>query len=207
MTGPVADFERAWMGKLADSLERVADAAARGQVMQGSEGLNDASPRDEVVAWTREAMGRLEALTTEQQQRDIMAGCACRYAVERLQTIREAYANNEDLTQAHAMLQEQFVGFLRRQVGLEEELVQEVLRRGWGVAGVLEGDTVIATKIPKSGNLREYLLGNDDGQKRELYCHCPRVREMLAAGETLCTGPGFLDTEIAYAAVWYLPLS
>ncbi len=40
---------------------------------------------------------------------------------------------------------------------LDEKMIAEVKRRGWGVAGFIKGNTIIATKIPKSGYLKQYL--------------------------------------------------
>jgi hypothetical protein len=48
-----------------------------------------------------------------------------------------------------------------------------------GLAGKLEGDAIIATKIPKSGYIREYFAEKDIVKKRAIYCHCPRIRDAL----------------------------
>ena len=47
------DFERYWLSKLALCLDEMAGAEIRAAVMAGSEGLSDASPRREVIAWSR----------------------------------------------------------------------------------------------------------------------------------------------------------
>jgi predicted hydrocarbon binding protein len=63
--------------------------------------------------------------------------------------------------------------------------MEEILRRGWGLAGVRKGNTIIATKIPKSGYLVEYMRETDPQKKRQYYCHCPRIRDVLKSSETL----------------------
>jgi hypothetical protein len=83
------------------------------------------------------------------------------------------------------VLQEQFEAFLRDTLELREELIAEVVDRGWGLAGVRKGDKIIATKIPKSGNLAAYLAETDREKKRQYYCHCPRIRDVLKSEETL----------------------
>ena len=91
--------------------------------------------------------------------------------------------------------------FLRDVLELDEPLVERIVAMGWGLAGRLEGDRVIATKIPKSGYLLDYLQETDPEKKRQYYCHCPRVRDVLRGGETISTtycycGAGF------YKGIW-----
>jgi hypothetical protein len=79
--------------------------------------------------------------------------------------------------------------------------VDIVKANGWGLAGTLNGSTVEATKMPKSGSLLEYLSSTDPDHRRALYCHCPRLRDALALGERMpldyCyCGAGF------YQALW-----
>jgi hypothetical protein len=175
--------------------------------MEGSGELSSDSPRQEVIAWTRRAMERLDSLVGEEERKAIMTGCACQYPRSALQDVREAYeVSGGDLNLAHRMLQAQFELFLLDSLGLKDEIVGEVVERGWGLAGFLHGDTIVATKIPKSGNLVAYMQETDPQRRRRLYCHCPRVRDVLgnsdaewasAIAETYCyCGAGF------YKGIW-----
>ena len=92
----------------------------------------------------------------------------------RARRARLAYAQTGDIDLVHGMLQTRFETFLRTDLGLSEALVQEVVARGWGLAGVRQGDAIIATKIPKSGYLLAYLDEPDPALRRSYYCHCPR---------------------------------
>jgi hypothetical protein len=99
------------------------------------------------------------------------------------------------------MLQGQFESFLRETLQLNDGLVVAIVERGWGSAGVRRGSTVIATKMPKSGFLLEYMRETDLARKRALYCHCPRIRDALlssaAMSPTYChCGAGF------YKGIW-----
>ena len=179
------DFERAWLEKLSRCVDQLAGAEIREQVLAGSESLSFQSPRQEVIAWTQVAMERLSLLVGEEQCQDIMAGCACQYPRANLQEMRQAYERTGDVGLAHRMLQERFESFLRETLSLEDDLVTEIVGRGWGVAGIIEGDTVVATKIPKSGNLYAYMQETDPQIKRQLYCHCPRIAEILQTSESL----------------------
>jgi hypothetical protein len=196
------DFDRQWVERLAASTERHAGPAVSRRVMRGGDRLSADSPRQEVIAWTRSALARLTERTTERQRHDIMTGCACEYPRHRLAPIRAAFRRTGDVRLAHRMLQEQFVAFLRNALDLDEETAALIVERGWGLAGVLRDDgTILATKIPASGNLRAYLDTSDPEQRRRLYCHCPRIREAVALGRrlpaTYCLcGAGF------YRNVW-----
>jgi predicted hydrocarbon binding protein len=195
------DFERYWLGKLARCVEEMAGAEVQTEVMAGSELLSGGSDRQAVIAWTRGAMERLEGLVDEATAQAILIGCACQYPKADLQPMRQAYAESGDVGLAHGMLQAQFESFLREQLALDEQMLADVVGRRWGAAGILSGNRVVATKIPKSGYLVEYLQETDPARKRALYCHCPRVRDALRMGETLSAtycycGAGF------YKGIW-----
>lgn len=195
------DFERAWLAKLSAGLLRVAGEHTHSAVMRGSEGLSSRSDRHEVIAWSREAMERLDSLVDEKGRKEILSGCACRYPSSDLDEIRKSYQEARDIDRAIRMLQERFEAFLRDDLRLHEDLVMEIVARGWGLAGVRQGNTIVATKIPKSGNLEEYMRETDPARKRQLYCHCPRVRDAVGTPETMpltyChCGAGF------YKGIW-----
>lgn len=195
------DFERAWLAKFSSCLDEIAGEEIRKEVMKGSEDLSSHSSRQEVIGWSRKAMKRLDSLVDDRKRREIMAGCACQYPKSDLQDIRKQFEETQDIDLVHQMLQGRFEAFLENTLQLDDELVQEIVRRGWGLAGIKEGDTIIATKIPKSGYLVEYMKQTDPQERRQYYCHCPRVRDALKASETIpptyCyCGAGF------YKGIW-----
>jgi predicted hydrocarbon binding protein len=195
------DFERAWLERFSSGLDEIAGEEIRDRVMKGSEELSSRSSRQEVIDWSKGAMERLDRLVGEEKRKDIMTGCACQYPKSALQEIREAYEATRDIDLAHQMLQEQFESLLKDSLKLSDELVAEIVGRGWGSAGVKKGDTIIATKIPKSGYLVEYMKETDPARRRQYYCHCPRVREVLKTPETISRtycycGAGF------YKGIW-----
>jgi hypothetical protein len=195
------DFERAWLAKFARSLAEIAGEAVRGEVMNGSESLSSRSCRREVIAWSRIALRRLESLVDDEKRKAIMTGCACIYPASDLADVRRAYEMSGDIDLAHRMLQEKFESFLGADLRLADDLAREVIKRGWGLAGIRKGGTIIATKIPKSENLLAYLEEKDPEKKRYLYCHCPRIRDVLNTSETMPAiycycGAGF------YKAIW-----
>jgi hypothetical protein len=196
------DFERYWLGKFADCLEDVAGAEVRSQVMAGSEELSMASPREDVIHWSQEAMELLkDLLPDEHARREVMTGCACQYPKADLQDARQAYQESGDLDAAHRILQAQFEDFLRDTLQLPDDIFSEIVKRGWGLAGIKAGNHIIATKIPKSDFLIDYMRADDPQKKRAYYCHCPRMRAALEMGQDLSPtycycGAGF------YKGIW-----
>jgi hypothetical protein len=195
------DFERSWQEKLSKAIDAFADEAARRRIMEGGELLTSRSPSAEIVAWSRAALEKLVGRIGEADAREVLARCACRYPEADLQDIRLEFAARGDIDAAIRMLRDRFESFLRGTLHLEEERIADVLARGWGPAGVRRGDTIIATKIPKSEYLAAYLEEKDAGKRRAYYCHCPRVRAAVERGEKIpgayCyCGAGF------YKGIW-----
>jgi len=170
--------------------------------MEGSEALSAESSSQEIIAWTKRAMERLESLVTDEgARRQIMTGCACRYPKSALREVKKAYQKTRDIGLVHRMLQEQFESFLTGILGLDDELKDKIVERGWGLAGIKKEQTIIATKIPKSGNLVAYMQETDPEKKRQEYCHCPRVRDAAKVANTIPTtycycGAGY------YKGIW-----
>ena len=84
---------------------------------------------------------------------------------------------------------------------LDNELIQDIVKRGWGLAGIKNGNLIVATKMPKSGTLLEYMREKDPEKKRALYCHCPIIKEAIGTKTKIsptycCCGAGF------YKGIW-----
>ena len=195
------DFERIWLARFSNCLDGFVGKEIRKEVMEGFGELSSRSSGSEIIDWTMGAMQRLNSLVDEERRKMVMTGCACQYPKSDLQEIKERYQATEDINLAHRMLQEQFESFLRDTLELSEELIEEIVSRGWGSAGIRRGNTIIATKIPKSGYLVEYMKETDPEKKRRYYCHCPRVREIIQTSGTISVtycycGAGF------YKGIW-----
>ena len=171
------DFERYWQNKLTRGVDQHLGEGTRQEILKDGEKLSDESPAGEKITWTCQALDRLAEVTDGKTRQEILAQCACHYPVEDLQGVKVAYQENGDVDGAISMLQDKFEYFLRETLELEEELIKIILAQGWGLAGVRDGNRITATKIPKSGFLRQYFNEDDPLQKRRYYCHCPRVRD------------------------------
>ncbi len=194
------DFERAWLTKFSRCLDETAGEEMRKEIMRGSETLSADSNREKVIKWSKKAMEKLDSLVDEKKRIDIMTGCACQYPPAALDDIKKVYEKTKDITIVHYMLQEQFTSFLKG-LPLNDERIKDIMNKGWGLAGIKDGNKIIATKIPKSSNLIQYLEEPDPEKKRALYCHCPRIRKAVQSGIPLSLtycycGAGF------YKGIW-----
>jgi hypothetical protein len=197
----IDDFEQSWLAKFSRSLDEIVDKKTRDRIMAGSEGLSDESERQQVIDWSKQAMDRLNELVLADKRIEIMTRCACQYPRSDLQEIKGKYEATQDIDLAHKMLQAKFTTFLKNGLELDNGIAAEILRRGMGLAGKKEGETIVATKIPKSGLIREYFAEIDPVKKRAIYCHCPRIRDALKTGTlisaTYCyCGAGY------YKGIW-----
>jgi hypothetical protein len=195
------EFEQAWLRKLTAGLDAIAGVELRKQIMEGREALSAEVAPEAVASWTYAMLDRLSTFLDDQSAQKVMTACACQYSKESLQPVRQTYERSHEVADAHKMLQKDFETFLRNTLQMKDEMIADVVDRGWGVAGNHRENTIIATKIPKSGNLVSYLQEPDHERKRHLYCHCPRIRHVVtAAGQVprlYCyCGAGF------YKGIW-----
>ena len=195
------DFVKNWLLKFSHCLDEIAGKKTRIKVSEGSEKLTSDSSQKEIIDWIKFAMERLNTLVDETKRIEIMTGCACQYPQSDLDDIRKVYQESKDIDLAHKMLQRKFITFIKNILKLDNELMQDIINRGWGLAGIKKGNTIIATKIPKSGNLAKYLKEKDPEKRRAMYCHCPLIREAIGSSEkispTYCyCGAGF------YKGIW-----
>lgn len=137
---------------------------------------------DDSLEWTQDTLLCLREHFSPTELAEMMTQQACRYPPEDLAALRELYLDTGDVDAVMAALQSGFETMLRDRLGLTPEEIAMVKEMGMGPAGVRQGDTIIATKIPKSGYLKQWLHEPDAEKRREIYCHCPRVRTAATQG-------------------------
>jgi hypothetical protein len=194
------DFEKYWQNKLAFNLEKELGKSTAQKIMFGSETIDSDSSGDEIIFWTQKAMKRLDEIAGDLSKQKVMLACACHYPEEELLKLRDHYRKTGNITDIHNLLQQKFENLLDT-LGLSEAQKKEVIANGMGSAGIMKGNQIIATKIPKSGFLLDYLNEKDPVRRREMYCHCNRIRDAVTKGidisETYCyCGAGF------YQNIW-----
>jgi hypothetical protein len=196
------DFEKYWIAKCSKCLDNIVGVKIRKKIMKGSKQLSDKSNREEIIKWSKKAIEKMDSLLDEQKKVEIMTNCSCQYPKDQLKLIKETYKKTKDINLIHQMLQTQFEEFLKNSsLNLTEGIIKDIISKGWGSAGVLKGDKIIATKIPKSGYIVDYYSTDDKEEKRKMYCHCPRVKDALKLNiqlpMTYCyCGAGF------YKGIW-----
>lgn len=195
------DFEKLWLDKLARQLEKSKGEEFRDDAMSGSEELLSGTSPEEVILWTAGVMEKLSKELSEEELHDVVTGCACHYPGIKLLSVRDAFRKNGDFAESIELLKKQFVESLRDDMLMDMEIINKLLEMNMGVAGVLDGNRIIATKIPKSSNLRKWLSEKNPDERRKMYCHCPRVNQVLELGmempvEYCLCGAGF------YRDIW-----
>jgi len=176
------DFEKMWQHKLSSQTEELCGREFRDEIMKGSEDLNADSMSADVIRWTAKAIEKLRNRLSPEEIHDIVTGCACHYPRAKLLPIRDSFRKSRDFAGAVSLLQKQFIQFLVSELQMDLEIVSEIIDMGMGPAGVLDGNRIIAVKIPKSEYLNAWLMEADPEKRRKLYCHCPRVRQSVLKG-------------------------
>lgn len=173
------DFDKYWLRVLSMCLDDIAGEEVKEKILEGSENISSESTREEVLDWSKEAMEKLDSLVDEDQKYEIMTGCSCQYPRANLKEFKQIYFETKNLELVHKKMQEQFESFLTDTLKLEDKYVKEIITRNMGMAGKLEGNKIIATKIPKSAYIKKWFDETDPAKKRALFCHCPRIRDAL----------------------------
>lgn len=169
-----------WKEQLSCALKRVSGEETCEQILSGMHKY-ESSETGEEGSWVRELLSRMQKHLTSAQTAEALSSCACRYPTSKLLRAREAYLKNGSVDDAISELSSQLEDSLREGMLFEQEIVEWLLDQGWGVAGKREGNRILVTKIPKSGNLRQYMSENNQVRQRELYCHCSQVSRAVAA--------------------------
>ena len=164
-----------WINKLSGSLEEYTEHGIRDFILEDKP-LGENVDERKYIEFEHESIVKIDMLLNEDQRKEVFAKCSCTYPLEKLQHIKEAYAKTQDLALAHKMLQKQFEQDIQ-DVPFKEEMIE----MNWGLAGILESDKIVITKIPKFPD--KYFSTNDLDAKRYNYCHCGRVRKQIREGK------------------------
>jgi len=184
---------KAWINKLETSLDRHTAHGIKDYVLEGKPA--EFSDSKKYIEFEHESIMKLDTLLSEEQRKNVFAGCSCTYPKEKLQAIKQKFSETHDLKLAHQMLQEQFEKDIE-----DVPFKDQMIAQNWGLAGILEQDKIIITKIPKFP--AEYFTTDDTDEKRYSYCHCGRVRKQMREhkqtySEAYCyCGAGY------YKAIW-----
>jgi len=182
------EFEKQWLKKLQNALQKIGREDIYRTLMQDGE-------NDDSGLRIKKLMQILEQELSPQQRQEVLCACACHSAKDNIEHIREDYVQNHDLKRAHALYQKAFEKFIREYKNLTDEELQYLINHQIGSAGILEGNVITITKIPKE--FSRFLQTKDEAEKPYLACHCPLVRDMLKSEnkplplEYCCCAAGF----------------
>jgi len=161
------DFENQWREKLHNSL---CDKKLPEEIKE----------TEDNILYSKKLMAFLRTNYNEVESQKIMLNCACIYPHENLMELKDLYNETNNLELVHSKLQKMF----EQSITLHKNMRLEHLKEnGWGMAGILSENTIIATKIPK--DVENYFVEKDTSKKKFHYCHCPRVRELLMKDEVI----------------------
>ncbi len=177
------DFDKYWLRVFSMCLDDEVDEEIKREILAGSENISSETDRKEVFQWTKNALSKLDKYVDNKTKNDILTGCACQYPRKNLQELKKLYAETKDLILVHKKMQEYFESFLDESLKIEENYKEEIIKRDMGMAGKLEGRKIIATKIPKSAFIKDWFEETDNLKKRAIYCHCPRIRDVMDKAE------------------------
>lgn len=156
-----------WNALLAQNLDRVLDAAARQEVMRGSENLTIDSPVAERFEWVKGMVTRLQELADERAQYEILSSCAHVFPVEQIAKLRRVYENARDESGDALVAVDAVIAFMDADPG-------------WSEAPRRAGQVIYSAKQPR--DRAGYEQAQDDLARRKAYCFCPLVREHLDEG-------------------------
>lgn len=183
-----------WILKLESSLDKYNEHGIKTFVLEGKPSI-DLSDEKKFIEFEHEAIVKIDTVLDNEQRKNVFSACSCTYPKEKLLAIKQKFAETHDLNLAHQMLQEQF----ERDI-FDVPFSDQMIAMNWGLAGILEQDKIIITKIPKYPT--EFFTSNDSDEKRYFYCHCGRVRKQIREhkqtySNTYCyCGAGY------YKAIW-----
>lgn len=164
------DFEKSWRGKI--NSQKAVNGNKRLIDLLADESQSEPEFTKNLIELLKEEFGIRQTI-------DIQLGAACHYPHSELTLVKEEYARSGKLETAHKLLQKKFDDFMENLISEEKDILAEIKKRNWGLAGRLEGNRIFAAKIPKSGYLKAYFQETDPEKQRLLYCHCPRIRQYL----------------------------
>ncbi|MBD3278098.1 MAG: hypothetical protein GF388_07350 [Candidatus Aegiribacteria sp.] len=195
------EFAKKWIDKFLTNLEETAGSDVLQEVLDFAGDPGDIKDAEDTVKWVNNITDIVSRILEDDELYHVFTSCSCHYPWKKLEEAKKAYIESGSISGAMEVLREQFVHSLREGMMMEEDLIEDILERGWGVAGKLVGDSIIVTKIPKTRNLREYMKDAGGAGSRKLYCHCPLILKAPELGVSISTvycycGGGF------YRHIW-----
>jgi hypothetical protein len=168
-------FEAIWRERVKSSLSQNSER----RVLAALESINDLN----AIGYTKELISLFRSELSLNSTRNVFCDSACHMPHEYLESIRNHYKETKSIEEAHVQLQRVFKESIKLNKGLTDNEVDKILNEGMGAAGLLNNSIITATKIPSM--YREYYSTSEPNLRKSFYCHCPRVRSLLAENKNL----------------------
>jgi hypothetical protein len=150
----------AWPEVYRAQLVRVLGGGPAAAIWQGGERLTPFTPVDERCLWVAATLERLKAVTTLDQQFDILSRVALVRPVEEVATYKEIYDRTHDV---HAVL------------AAEDEKLKGTPTGGFLDPPTFDGKVLHMSKV--AYNREAYDKASTPTERRKAYCFCALVRE------------------------------
>lgn len=171
-------FEQRWTTKLANNLTKQFGSAYRDKIMKSTDFTKGS------LHTTRSLLENMMQDLSERRLHDALTEVACFYPHDALEEFRDLYRETGQIALVHEALQHQFETDIVTYKNLSQEQLAHIRTHDWGVAGKLVDEhTLIATKIPSQ--FHEYFEVPEGPERNAHYCHCPRIRDAIRAGEEI----------------------
>lgn len=169
------EFEHIWRNRVRREIEK-----------EDHQKLNDAFGKNmetEPIAYTKTLIRDLRDNLLEDKIEQLFCNTACHFPHQKLDAIKDVYEMTKSIDRAHKELEAMFKTDIKQYKQLTIDQVQDIIDRGWGLAGVMVNGDIIATKIPSQ--FHEYFAESDPIKQAYYYCHCPRVKKELLHAKDL----------------------
>ena len=151
----------------------------------------------DMVDYTQKLISTLRNETIDEKIKNIFIKSACHLPHDKLISSKKVYEETKSLSKTIKQLESDYKIDIKKYKNLSDEQVDEIINLGWGLAGILKGDEIIATKIPSQ--FHEYFAETSPRKKKYFYCHCPRVKSVLLSTKKIdsiycnCGGGFYVD--------------
>ncbi|BCR35747.1 hypothetical protein [Mariniplasma anaerobium] len=183
------DFEKMWREKILKHIDQYVNKKTGQKVSQ----IEIDSP----IEYSKTLISTLKKETVDEQIQKLFIDNACHIPHHKLDEAKKVYSDTQSLSKTREALELSFLKDIIIDKNLSKKQAKMIIENGWGLAGIQQDDTIIATKIPSK--FHQYMNETDPLKKKYFYCHCPRVRENLLNGADLdsiycnCGGGFYVD--------------
>lgn len=169
------EFEKMWRSKIFKNTEQLTSKETLQDVKRIQE--------EDQITYSQKLIASLKENTVDEKIKAIFCQSACHIPHSKLESAKKVYLHTNSIEQARKELENSFKIDIKEYKNLSDAQVDMIISKGWGLAGIMHGDRIIATKIPSL--FHEYFNETDEFKKKYYYCHCPRVRKAFTDQETL----------------------